>query len=384
MLLLACAALFAFQAWSIKRNFTDQLAVTGGIVANNVAVAAMFNDEERAGQTLAGLRAMPQIVGACLDLKDGTRLANFGSEEDGRKITAAALSSGLRAEGHRVLLAQPVVRDGLRHGTLYLLADFRALYADLLKLYGGMLALVLTASVLLAFLLSSGFQGFVTAPILRLAGTARRIAEGRDYAVRAEEAEGAEVGVLTQAFNQMLAQIETQNAALQGAQRELREQLDSLHREMAERKAAEEALRLSQQKLMETSRLAGMAEVATGVLHNVGNVLNSVNVSAGIVLDKLRRSKAAKVGQTAELLIGRNGSLAEFLTDDPNGQKLPTFLVKLGQHLVVENAQLLSEVDQLSRNIEHIKEVVAMQQSYAKVAASLRSSTERCSRMPSG
>jgi signal transduction histidine kinase len=111
-----------------------------------------------------------------------------------------------------------------------------------------------------------------------------------------------------------------------------------------------------------------MAEVATGVLHNVGNVLNSVNVSAGLVLEKLRRSRAAKVGQTADLLLARNGGLADYLTKDANGQKLPGFLAKLGQHLVAENTQLLSEVDQLSRNIEHIKEVVAMQQSYAKVS----------------
>ena len=138
--------------------------------------------------------------------------------------------------------------------------------------------------------------------------------------------------------------------------------------DISERKTAAEALRVSQQKLVETSRQAGMAEVATGVLHNVGNVLNSVNVSAGVVLDKLRRSKAPKIAQAAGLLTGRKDSLAEYLTHDPAGQKLPGYLAKLGQHLVAENEQLLSEVDQLSRNIEHIKEVVAMQQSYAKVS----------------
>ena len=86
-------------------------------------------------------------------------------------------------------------------------------------------------------------------------------------------------------------------------------------------RAAAEALRLSQQKLIETSRYAGMAEVATGVLHNVGNVLNSVNVSAGVVLEKLRRSKAPKLVQAAALLTGRNGSLAEYLTQDEHGRK---------------------------------------------------------------
>ena len=339
VLLLACAALFVFQSFTIKKNFLRELGVLGEIVANNVAVAAMFDDEERATQTLAGFQPIPQIVAARLVLNNGTQLAHFGADDSGR-FKDARPEAGVRVEGTRVLLAQPVVRDGRRYGTLFLHADFQAVYAGLLRLYGGIFALVLAVSLLLAFFLSSRLGHFITAPILRLAGTARTIAADQDYAVRAEKAGGDEVGLLTDAFNQMLAQIQQ----------------------------ADEALRLSQQKLLETSRLAGMAEVATGVLHNVGNVLNSVNVSATLVVEKLRRSKAPKLVQAAALLTGRNGDLGHFLTHDPNGQGLPEYFALLGEYLVAENAGLLREVDQLGRNIEHIKEVVAMQQSYAKVS----------------
>ena len=142
-------------------------------------------------------------------------------------------------------------------------------------------------------------------------------------------------------------------------------------RDMTERRQADEALRDSQLRLLETSRLAGMAEVATGVLHNVGNVLNSVNVSTGLVAEKLRRSKAPNVSKAAALLTERNGDLADYLTNDENGRKLPGYLTSLGTFLVAENNELVSEVEQLTRNIEHIKEVVAMQQSYAKVSGVL-------------
>ena len=126
-------------------------------------------------------------------------------------------------------------------GTLYLLADLQAMTSQLLKLYGGIFALVLAASLLLAFLLSRQFLRFITNPILRLAGTARTIADHKDYSVRADKVCGDEVGILTDAFNQMLTQIQSQDNALQGAQRELREQVDALQREIGERQRAEAA-----------------------------------------------------------------------------------------------------------------------------------------------
>src|SRR5213075_3341022 len=128
------------------------------------------------------------------------------------------------------------------------------------------------------------------------------------------------------------------------------EYFSTVLRDMTEYREAEEALRLSQRKLLETSRLAGMAEVATGVLHNVGNVLNSVNVSAGLVVEKLRRSKAPKLAKAAALLTSQNGDIVEYLTKDPSGQKLPGYLSKLGEFFIAENAELLEEVDQLGRN----------------------------------
>src|SRR5436853_7094476 len=121
---------------------------------------------------------------------------------------------------------------------------------------------------------------------------------------------------------------------------------------MAENREAVDALRLSQQKLLETSRLAGMAEVATGVLHNVGNVLNSVNVSAGLVVERLRRSKAPKLAKAAGLLTSHNGDLGEYLTNDVNAQKLPGYFANLGEFLILENTELLTEVDSLGRNSE--------------------------------
>jgi len=144
-----------------------------------------------------------------------------------------------------------------------------------------------------------------------------------------------------------------------------------LHREVSERKQAEEKLAAAQQQLIETSRQAGMAEIATGVLHNVGNVLNSVNVSATLVADKVRNSQISGLQKATELINRNEDELAPFFTQDARGKQLPRYLTLLSQHLDTERYEVLTEVGSLLKNIAHIKDIVNVQQSYAKVSGVL-------------
>jgi C4-dicarboxylate-specific signal transduction histidine kinase len=109
-----------------------------------------------------------------------------------------------------------------------------------------------------------------------------------------------------------------------------------------------------------------MAEVATSVLHNVGNVLNSVNTSTSVVLDKLRKSKTPRVTLVADMLGEHATDLGDFITRDPKGRQLPLYLRQLGEHLAQEQTFLATELDQLKNHIEHINQIVAMQQNYAR------------------
>jgi signal transduction histidine kinase len=140
-----------------------------------------------------------------------------------------------------------------------------------------------------------------------------------------------------------------------------------LKAEIVERKRMESEVKKTHQQLLSTSRQAGMAEVATGVLHNVGNVLNSVNVSSNLVTEQVRKSKIKSLSRAADLMKEHSEDLGEFLTNDPKGKQLPLYLAQLGLHLADERDALLTELESLRKNIEHIKEIVAMQQSYAKV-----------------
>jgi PAS domain S-box-containing protein len=135
--------------------------------------------------------------------------------------------------------------------------------------------------------------------------------------------------------------------------------------DITERRRAEQEFDHVHKQLLVASRHAGMAEVATNVLHNVGNVLNSVNVSASVVSERIKKSKCAKLGQVAALLTEHASGLASFLTG-PKGRHVPGYLQELAADLVSERDTAVSELMELRGNVEHINEIVAMQQSYAK------------------
>jgi PAS domain S-box-containing protein len=137
--------------------------------------------------------------------------------------------------------------------------------------------------------------------------------------------------------------------------------------DVTERKRAEQELKELNAQLLEASRQAGMAEVATGVLHNVGNVLNSVNISTTVIREKLQQSRLSHLGKAIATLPAEEAALASFLTTDPKGRQLPQFLNRLMEHLLEENKVLLHETDALEKNVQHIKQIVAMQQSFARV-----------------
>ena len=139
-------------------------------------------------------------------------------------------------------------------------------------------------------------------------------------------------------------------------------------RDITSLKEAEENLERTHKQLLETSRLAGMAEVATDVLHNVGNVLNSVNVSAALISERLRESKATGVAKLAKLLLEHNTELGRFMMDDERGRQVPSSLEQLAEHLEQERRDLRDELKNLTVNIEHIKEIVTTQQNYQRIA----------------
>lgn len=151
------------------------------------------------------------------------------------------------------------------------------------------------------------------------------------------------------------------------------ERTQHLQKEIAERKRVEAENLSVHKQLIDASRKAGMAEVASGVLHNVGNVLNSVNVSATLVMNSIRSSRASNLKKVTTLLHNERDHLGDFFTKDERGKQLPGYLTKLSEHLMEEQEAAVKELGALCKNVDHIKDIVSMQQAYAKFSGVVES-----------
>jgi NO-binding membrane sensor protein with MHYT domain/signal transduction histidine kinase len=126
-----------------------------------------------------------------------------------------------------------------------------------------------------------------------------------------------------------------------------------------------------QLQLQEASRHAGMAEIATGVLHSVGNVLNSLGVSAALLQARLRESRVGNVERAAKLIGEQRPRLGEFFDNDPRGRELPGYLRQLGEHLAADHRALCDEAQAVVTHVEHIGKIIAAQQTYARRGGSI-------------
>jgi signal transduction histidine kinase len=160
-------------------------------------------------------------------------------------------------------------------------------------------------------------------------------------------------------------------AAHERTEAQLEDQTRRLTREIEERERIQAEVERGHKQLMITSRLAGMAEVATSVLHNVGNAMTNANVLSGTLAERIQNSKISGVLRLGELLRTYQENLPQLINADERGRNLVNYVEHLGTHLAEEQDSLLDKVKILKENLDHINEIVAMQQDYARVSGVL-------------
>jgi len=377
-LLLSCGAFVVNDYRILRASKVRQLSALATVLGSNSTAALTFDDPSTGAEILASLRMQPTVEFACLHNARGEVFAKYGYGPAAHHTPPPPGRSGYRfTKGGYLDVTHQIIQDEELIGTIYLHASMVDLREQLFQ-YVKIVAIVMGVSLSGSILLSRRMQRVISLPILRLADAAQQISRAGDYSIRVEREADDELGTLYDEFNEMLDQIQRAEKELQTAHDELELRVEQrtrqlseanldLSREIAERERAEQELEQTHQRLVETARQAGMAEIATGVLHNVGNVLNSVNVSATLVSDRLRSSRVSDLGRAVEMMSRHAADLGSFLTEDEKGKLLPDFLAMLAERLHQERAALLEELQSLIDNVDHVKTIVAMQQSYAGV-----------------
>jgi signal transduction histidine kinase len=351
-IILVSVALFAHQAIQLREQFRADHLALARLVADYCAAPVSFNDQRGQEDALAVLQSRRELVGAELRDTQGHVLARIGTPLATLPMPPAPASSGQFASW-RLSVSQPLAVGAEHLGDLLVVFTFEPRFHAALRNFVPILAAVTIGALLFLVPAIWLLGGVLLSGLDRLGGSVAQIAETGDYAIRATPGPADEVGRLVDAFNSMLDRLHQANRDLQASN-------TALSREIGERKRLERAL-------VDSSRLAGMAEVATGILHNVGNVLNSVNISTNLVRDELASNLHHDLLQrTAELLRTHGADAPRFLAEDPRGQRVPALLVEIAQGLALSRANLARELGSLSENVEHIKQIVAVQQSYAR------------------
>lgn len=258
-LLVAGSALFLYELKSYHDTLRGELATLANIIGANSTAAVNFEYHNAAVELLSSLQNERHILSACIYLHDGTLFAGYVRSGLDLDCPDRPLEDGFHSEREYVSIYAPIVdqAEQARIGTIYLRSDVSGVW-DRLKLYGGVMLFVLAGSGLAAFAISAGLQRLISEPVLALASAARAVSERKDYSVRAEKKSDDELGQFTDAFNQMLAQIQEQDSALRRAKEELEQRVGERTRELelevAERKRAEEILARQAEELARSNK----------------------------------------------------------------------------------------------------------------------------------
>jgi signal transduction histidine kinase/DNA-binding response OmpR family regulator len=251
-LLTAGSAMFAYQMAVSRRDFEHAKVILAGVLAENCAVPLTFKDSKAAAEVLAALKATPNVLSASVREAAGSQFARYGQPESPEILARYPHTSGARFEHGECYVVRPVVVDGQEAGRVLLRANYRNVFFGMLRVQAGIAALVLLGAFGLTLVATSRLQRLVSGPVLKLAATAKLVAERHDYGTRVALGSRDEVGGLAEAFNQMLAEIERRDEALRQANETLEarvsERTAQLQREIAERQQAEQVATLAREK----------------------------------------------------------------------------------------------------------------------------------------
>jgi len=315
-LFLAGTAFIIWQWFSIRKTMVHNLSTQARIIADNSKAALSFEDSQDAQAVLQALKAEPSIVFGGVYTKKGEIFASYYRNDfELQQVKPDTIKkSGYSFNNEFLTVFEPIVAGDEKIGQVCVRSDLVPLYAMLKNNISIMFVVLLLASSV-AYFMSSGLQRIISRPVLDLANVAKTVSEGKKYSVRAAKRSGDEIGLLIDAFNEMLNQIQTRDLALVNAneqlERKVEERTTELKEEVVVRKKAEERLAATVQKLTISNR--ELREFTRVTAHDLKTPVRGI----GILSDWISEDYAKKFdeqGQTnARLLAARAKRISDLL-----------------------------------------------------------------------
>ncbi|KFC74419.1 ATP-binding protein [Massilia sp. LC238] len=312
-LLTAAIAMIVVDARSFQRVWIDDLSTQADIVADVAAPAVSFNDSSAAERSLAVLRVRPQIMAAAIYTNSGQRFATYAKAGTEASFPARPEAAGHRMESGELEVFRPIVENGEPLGTVYLRSRFGLL--DRVLSYGAILGGVMLGALVIAALVASRLQASITRPLQAVTNVARQVMLRRDFSLRVPGKEKGEIGVLVEAFNDMLAEIGRRSDALQAANR-------TLEHEMTVRERAEQALIVADRRKDEF--LATLA-------HELRNPLAPIRTGLDIL--RIRSGDAQATQRATDIMERQLRQMVRLVDDLLDVSRINTgkFTIKMGR-----------------------------------------------------
>jgi signal transduction histidine kinase/CheY-like chemotaxis protein len=358
-LLLACAAFIAFDMITFRQAMLRNLSTQAQIIGSNSVSALLFNDPQSAENTLLALKAAPNILSAQVYLPDGRPFASYSRDRDRHSPVLPPIPSRQTEthwiEDNQIALVRLIVLDGKPVGAVYIRSDLQELNSRFQR-YAAIAAIVLSACLLAALLISSIFRRAVADPIVDLSKIAKVVSQDKNYSVRATPIRSpAELAILIDAFNEMLAQIQQSESALRMAR-------DGLEQRVRERTAELEAAKRDVEEFSRSVLLA-KEEVERGSKFK-DQFLSTMS-------HELRTPLNAVLGFSDLLADERYGPLND------RQQRYVTHIHTGGKHLL----KLISDILDLSKieagRMELTREHVTVASAFAEVISGLHPLAEK-------
>ncbi|HEX4807476.1 MAG TPA: ATP-binding protein [Bryobacteraceae bacterium] len=194
----------------------NDLSALTRIIADNTTAALSFDDPAVASEALASLHARTHVVTACVFQVSGKLFAKYTRAGATAACPAPQLGERIRFDEGVLIVSRPILLNNRRLGTLVLVYDLGEIY-ERVQLYGATVITVFLLSTFVAFLLSSRLRSLIATPIIELARVTTRVSKSRNYGIRAQKFSGDELGVLVDAFNEMLSGIQSRDNELREA-----------------------------------------------------------------------------------------------------------------------------------------------------------------------